>query len=177
MLAARIAGPHGFGFTVGGGGGLNTEFSAPEFRVLGGLSWSHTLGAHGQDQSSYGDADNDGVKDGADRCMTSPEDKDNFQDSDGCPDSDNDGDAILDVNDKCPNSAEDLDGFEDEDGCPDIDNDGDGIVDAHDKCPNHPEVRNGRDDQDGCPDDVMVVVERDKIRHLQKICSNRQGGH
>ena len=101
--------------------------------------------------------------------MTSPEDKDNFQDSDGCPDSDNDGDAILDVNDKCPNSAEDLDGFEDEDGCPDIDNDGDGIVDAHDKCPNHPEVRNGRDDQDGCPDDVMVVVERDKIRHLQKI--------
>ena len=48
MLAARIAGPHGFGFTVGGGGGLNTEFSAPEFRVLGGLSWSHTLGAHGQ---------------------------------------------------------------------------------------------------------------------------------
>ena len=35
MLAAKIAGPHGVGFTVGGGGGLNTEFSAPEFRVFG----------------------------------------------------------------------------------------------------------------------------------------------
>ena len=52
-----------------------------------------------------------------------PEDKDGFQDDDGCPDDDNDGDGVPDADDKCPNEAEDLDGFEDDDGCPELDND------------------------------------------------------
>ncbi|MEN9579942.1 MAG: hypothetical protein RJA70_2951, partial [Pseudomonadota bacterium] len=48
-----------------------------------------------------------------------PEDKDGFEDEDGCPDPDNDKDRILDVKDKCPNDPEVYNGFEDEDGCPD----------------------------------------------------------
>ncbi len=98
------------------------------------------------------DPDHDGIVGAADKCPNEPEDKDGFQDEDGCPDPDNDGDGIPDKADKCPNEAEDLDGFQDEDGCPDLDNDGDGIPDALDKCPNEPEDKDGFQDADGCPD-------------------------
>jgi hypothetical protein len=64
------------------------------------------------------DRDMDGIVDTADRCPDEPEDRDGFQDEDGCPDPDNDGDGILDMNDMCPNEAENLNGRQDEDGCP-----------------------------------------------------------
>jgi len=99
-----------------------------------------------------GDRDRDGIKDNVDRCPDSPEDKDGFQDTDGCPDLDNDADGIPDVTDKCPNTPEDRDGFEDQDGCPELDNDKDGILDRADKCPNEPEDNDGWDSLDGCPD-------------------------
>src|SRR5690606_4933284 len=76
-----------------------------------------------------GDQDGDGIRDSIDACPEEPEDKDLFDDDDGCPDPDNDGDGFIDSNDKCPLDAEDKDGFEDDDGCPDKDNDGDGIAD------------------------------------------------
>ncbi len=71
-----------------------------------------------------GDRDHDGILDNVDRCPDQPEDKDGFEDADGCPDPDNDADGIPDTADKCPNEPEDRDGFEDADGCPDPDNDG-----------------------------------------------------
>jgi OOP family OmpA-OmpF porin len=98
------------------------------------------------------DTDGDGIPDDVDKCPNEPEDKDGFQDADGCPDPDNDNDGIPDAQDKCPNEAEDKDGFQDQDGCPDPDNDGDGIPDAQDKCPNEAEDKDGFQDQDGCPD-------------------------
>jgi OOP family OmpA-OmpF porin len=100
------------------------------------------------------DPDKDGILGDADKCPNDPEDKDGFQDDDGCPDLDNDGDGIPDAQDKCPNEAEDKDGFQDDDGCPDPDNDGDGVPDAQDKCPNEPETKNGYQDEDGCPDEI-----------------------
>ncbi len=100
----------------------------------------------------YGDKDGDGLKDNVDKCPTEPEDKDGFQDDDGCPDPDNDGDGIPDVTDKCPNEPEDKDGFQDDDGCPDLDNDGDGLSDKVDQCPNDPEDKDNFEDDDGCPD-------------------------
>jgi len=98
------------------------------------------------------DPDHDGIVGDADKCPTEPEDKDGFQDADGCPDPDNDNDGIPDTADKCPNEPEDKDGFQDADGCPDPDNDGDGIPDAVDKCPMEPEDKDGFQDEDGCPD-------------------------
>jgi OOP family OmpA-OmpF porin len=98
------------------------------------------------------DSDGDGIPDVRDQCPDMPEDKDGFQDDDGCPDFDNDNDGIYDAQDKCPNDPEDFDGFEDQDGCPDIDNDHDGITDKLDKCPNAPEDIDGFADDDGCPD-------------------------
>ena len=98
------------------------------------------------------DTDNDGIPDTADKCPQVPEDKDGFQDEDGCPDYDNDNDRIPDSLDKCPNEPEDYDGFEDQDGCPDYDNDKDGIPDSLDRCPGMPEDKDGFEDNDGCPD-------------------------
>jgi outer membrane protein OmpA-like peptidoglycan-associated protein len=98
------------------------------------------------------DIDHDGVPDGKDLCPTVPEDRDGFQDEDGCPDPDNDHDGVLDANDACPYVPEDHDGFEDADGCPELDNDHDGIPDKEDKCPNDPEDKDGFEDKDGCPD-------------------------
>jgi len=109
------------------------------------------------DKITDGDRDRDGIPDSRDRCPDDPEDKDGFQDEDGCPDPDNDNDGILDGNDRCPNDPEDKDGFEDQDGCPDTDNDKDGIPDVSDLCPNDPETKNGIADEDGCPDDFRRV--------------------
>jgi hypothetical protein len=98
------------------------------------------------------DTDQDGIRDDIDKCPREPEDKDDFEDADGCPDFDNDRDGIPDIKDQCPGESEDKDGYEDADGCPDIDNDLDGIPDAKDRCPNQPEDKDGIDDIDGCPD-------------------------
>ena len=99
-----------------------------------------------------GDRDGDGLSDDVDKCPDDPEDKDGFEDDDGCPDLDNDGDGIKDVVDKCPLDPEDVDKFEDEDGCPDLDNDKDGLSDKIDQCPNEAEDKDGFEDDDGCPD-------------------------
>jgi outer membrane protein OmpA-like peptidoglycan-associated protein len=135
------------------------------------------------------DTDGDGIPDDVDKCPNEPEDKDGFQDEDGCPDPDNDADGIPDAQDKCPMQAEDKDGFQDEDGCPDPDNDNDGILDAQDKCPNEagpaenegcpdkdtdgdgiidrldkcpdqPETKNGYQDEDGCPDEIPAKIKQ-----------------
>ncbi len=115
------------------------------------------------------DRDGDGIPDNVDKCPDQPEDKDGFQDEDGCPDPDNDGDGIPDNVDLCPNDPEDKDGFEDADGCPDPDNDHDRIPDKDDKCPNEPETYNGYQDEDGCPDRGRVVVTETSIEILDVI--------
>ena len=65
------------------------------------------------------DPDGDGITGDADLCPDQPEDKDGFQDADGCPDPDNDGDGIDDAHDACPDAPETVNGWQDEDGCPD----------------------------------------------------------
>jgi outer membrane protein OmpA-like peptidoglycan-associated protein len=99
-----------------------------------------------------------------------PEDKDGFEDADGCPEPDNDRDGLTDSTDKCPNKPEDKDGFEDDDGCPDWDNDRDGVADLKDKCPLEPETYNGIDDEDGCPEkETKVYVTHEQIVITEKI--------
>jgi outer membrane protein OmpA-like peptidoglycan-associated protein len=129
-----------------GAGGVRAD----ELRVTTGVMWSPQPA--GTASVGRGDRDGDGIPDAVDNCPDDPEDKDGFQDEDGCPDPDNDGDGIPDVDDKCPNEAEDKDGFQDADGCPERDNDNDGIPDAADKCPDQPEDKDGFQDDDGCPD-------------------------
>ncbi|APR83159.1 internalin, putative [Minicystis rosea] len=97
------------------------------------------------------DKDGDGVPDDADLCPDLPEDRDGFQDADGCPDTDNDGDGVPDREDRCPNTKEDQDGYQDTDGCPDPDNDQDKILDAEDACPNEAGAPNPDPKKNGCP--------------------------
>jgi serpin B len=49
------------------------------------------------------DTDGDGIPDSVDHCPREAEDRDGFEDADGCPDPDNDRDGVPDVRDKCPN--------------------------------------------------------------------------
>jgi outer membrane protein OmpA-like peptidoglycan-associated protein len=66
------------------------------------------------------DSDQDGIVDEEDRCPLSAEDRDGFEDDDGCPELDNDDDGIPDAQDRCPLEAETINGVDDEDGCPDV---------------------------------------------------------
>jgi hypothetical protein len=140
-LAARLGLSGMWSLTAGGGAGLGNGIGAPRFRAFLGAMFT----------PDFRDRDHDGVPDVNDKCPDQPEDRDGFEDSDGCPDPDNDGDKILDAQDKCPNDPEDYDQFQDEDGCPELDNDRDGIPDINDACPNAPEDGKGARPKDGCP--------------------------
>jgi outer membrane protein OmpA-like peptidoglycan-associated protein len=145
------------------------------------------------------DRDKDGVPDSKDKCLAQAEDRDTFEDDDGCPDPDNDNDGVLDAKDrcpdapattdgcpvvdkdgdgitgdadKCPDQAEDKDGYEDADGCPEYDNDEDGIPDDKDGCPNNPEDMDGYEDADGCRDSDN---DGDGIPDESDQCPNHRG--
>lgn len=64
------------------------------------------------------DSDGDGISDNVDKCPDMPEDKDGFQDEDGCPDLDNDGDGIPDTEDACPNEKGERNSYKKINGCP-----------------------------------------------------------
>jgi outer membrane protein OmpA-like peptidoglycan-associated protein len=128
----------------------NKRDSQDAWILLAGLSFSVAIPPQGLRMT---DTDGDGIYDPYDRCVKQPEDRDGFQDTDGCPDLDNDKDGIPDIVDNCPNVPEDLDGYLDTDGCPDLDNDSDGLPDKEDPCPNEAEDKDGYQDLDGCADD------------------------
>ncbi|MSQ83838.1 MAG: OmpA family protein [Myxococcales bacterium] len=143
---------------------------ASNFEAL--LSLAYTIGG------KPGDADGDGILDGTDKCEEQAEDKDGFQDADGCPELDNDGDGIPDVDlkdaaasDKCPNEPEDKDGYMDYDGCPELDNDEDGVLDTDDKCPTQKEDKDGFEDNDGCPE---IDNDKDGIPDTKDKCKNEK---
>ena len=148
------------GFVLSGGGGaaLVRGVGAADVRGYLGLGW--TPAAHHGDElpEAPSDRDGDGLPDDVDKCADFAEDKDGFQDDDGCPDPDDDFDGVPDVNDKCPREAEDYLGAED--GCPEKeqappanpDPDNDKILGDSDKCPDVPEDMDGFQDDDGCPD-------------------------
>jgi outer membrane protein OmpA-like peptidoglycan-associated protein len=59
------------------------------------------------------------IRGGYDACPDLPEDYDEVEDEDGCPEGDEDGDGVLDYLDRCPDEPETINGFEDDDGCED----------------------------------------------------------
>ena len=130
-------------FRLGGSAGVLQGVGVPAGRVLAMITFAREAG----------DRDADGLTDDKDECPDLPEDKDGFEDSDGCPDDDNDGDKLVDSADKCPNDPETLNGLQDEDGCPDElpDRDKDGITDADDKCPDAAGKMRTKANY-GCPD-------------------------
>jgi len=176
-------------FTIGGGLGLApSEGGNPDARAFLGIVFEPAPVVRQTDripdrvdappaEPPILDRDGDRIVDVEDDCPDDPEDYDDFEDQDGCPDLDNDDDKILDVDDLCPNEAEDVDRFEDADGCPELDNDNDRILDRDDQCPRidgqsvqeTAEVYNGRDDGDGCPDGRVRIDVSTQIYILDEI--------
>ena len=152
VIAGRWRHDSGLIVTGGLGRGLTSGYGTPGLRVFVGAGYVAPVKA----AAVVGDTDGDGIADDMDKCIHEPEDKNGFEDEDGCPDAakDTDADGIPDLSDKCVKDPEDKNGFEDEDGCPDAakDTDADGIPDATDKCVKDPEDKNGFEDEDGCPD-------------------------
>lgn len=93
-LSDRIGfGRYHDGFVLAGADiGLDRAVGVPTFRATVAIGW--TLADH--------DRDGDGIPDDDDRCPTVAEDRDGFEDMDGCPEADNDGDGIVDSDDACP---------------------------------------------------------------------------
>ena len=136
---------------------VTSAVGSPLVRAVLGIGWA----------PRFYDEDSDGVADEDDECPELEEDRDGFQDADGCPDWDNDDDGVPDEDDRCPTEQEDADEFEDDDGCPDPDNDGDGIPDASDACPNDagPDSANPKDR--GCS---AQDTDSDQVRDPQDRC-------
>ncbi len=133
--------PSEFSILAGVEAPLSSAVGVPLVRGVLGLGWA----------PRFYDADHDGIEDAKDECAELAEDRDGFQDSDGCPDFDNDDDGVGDETDKCPAEKEDPDGFEDEDGCLDPDDDHDGIADVKDACPREAGPDNADPKLRGCP--------------------------
>jgi len=98
------------------------------------------------------DQDGDGINDGSDNCINTPnadqDDMDGDNIGDACDD-DKDGDGVQNATDNCPEvpneGQEDMDGDGMGDMC-DIDRDGDGVLNLTDNCPDVP--NDGQEDQD-----------------------------
>lgn len=121
--------------------GLGSAIGVPSFRGLVQLGWSPRT--H--------DEDGDGVPDDVDQCRQIPEDRDGFEDSDGCPEIDDDDDGMVDKEDACPRVA----GVESADprrnGCPVADRDKDGVPDDVDRCPSLRGAPSADPSKHGCP--------------------------
>ncbi len=139
--------------------GLSDAVGVPGFRVVAGIGWA----------PREHDKDHDGVPDDVDQCEDIPEDRDGFEDSDGCPDIDNDQDGIIDREDACPNVAGPKSDDPKLNGCPhevkvetpkpveppapdpSKDDDGDGILNGVDACPDKPGEPSTDPKMNGCP--------------------------
>ncbi len=148
MATVRSAPVPGGDFSVALSGGTGLPLTDPS--SITSPDYRFTLGVRYAPLAR--DTDSDGVLDSDDACPEQREDRDGFQDEDGCVDADNDRDGVADEVDRCRDKAEDVDGYKDDDGCPDADDDGDGIADGDDQCRNKAEDKDGFEDVDGCPD-------------------------
>lgn len=164
-LRYRMSGSLGLlDIDVAGGLALSDGYGGSQPRVLVGVSYATS--------DPTADDDRDGFVNAYDECEDEPEDYDDFEDDDGCPEYDNDNDEIPDEDDECPNEPEDLDDTDDLDGCPDPeypDSDDDGYDDNVDKCPNEPEDFDRFEDNDGCPD---LDNDGDGLSDLSDLCPN-----
>jgi outer membrane protein OmpA-like peptidoglycan-associated protein len=107
---------------LAGGTGLSRGYGTPDVRGVFSVGWSDaqcpaSAEAEGGPVAAVvgeGDADGDGIGDSRDACPTQPEDRDGFEDENGCPDADNDRDTLIDPNDRCPLAP----GRVEDGGCP-----------------------------------------------------------
>jgi Thrombospondin type 3 repeat len=122
--------------------GLTAAVGVPAIRMVTGLRYAPSL--H--------DADGDGIRDDQDQCPDVAEDRDGFEDDDGCPDIDDDKDDIPDKVDACPRVAGAASKDPKRNGCVPTDSDGDGVPDELDNCPRERGLESDLTGCNGCPD-------------------------
>jgi outer membrane protein OmpA-like peptidoglycan-associated protein len=192
LMASYVLGDNWQVF-LGGGAGVLSGWSTPDFRVFGGVrygSWDDSKGPKDTDKDGVidtvdacvdvagvadnkgcpdKDSDNDGFVDRLDACPTEK----GITELKGCPDKDTDGDGFVDRKDTCPKEK----GIAELQGCPDTDQDGDGVVDRLDQCKTEKEDADGFKDDDGCPDpdndDDGVTDAADKCPMEKGVVENR----
>ena len=155
----RVQATQAVSVVVGGGGGVVRGIGSPELRVFASIGWA----------PDTRDGDGDGVANNRDGCRSVAEDRDGFEDGDGCPEDDNDNDQRADSVDKCPLESEDFDGWDDDDGCPELDNDGDDFTDLQDTCPLDREDGREPYPKDGCPADKRDI-DQDGLNDVADLC-------
>lgn len=170
---------------LGAGPGLTRGFGTPDVRIAGSIGWSTARKRNAEEPEEQGslpkesaseetalqetaapdeeegDRDLDGQPDSADGCPDEAEDRDGYDDEDGCPDNDNDADGMPDHSDACPMDA----GSVETDGCPEPDSDGDHISGGFDSCPEEA----GTVENHGCKEAPKVVIGRGRIQILGRI--------
>ncbi len=158
-----------------GGAGLRQGYGTPDWRGLAGVRIGLGDTRHEEARALpppiekpievappiVTDRDGDGIPDATDKCPDEAEDKDGFEDGDGCPDLDNDADGTPDATDACPMVA----GPADNKGCPEPDRDGDGVIDRLDNCPDEA----GPADNAGCAKKQLVKISNDKLEIIQSV--------
>jgi OmpA-OmpF porin, OOP family len=151
--------------------GLDNAVGVPGVRIIIGAGWA----------PREHDKDHDGIPDNVDQCEDIPEDRDGFEDSDGCPDIDNDNDGIIDREDACPNVAGPRSSDPKKNGCPQPDRDGDGVPDAEDACPDQKGEPSEDRSKNGCPKVQLPPVDANKdddgdgIPNSQDACPDLAG--
>ena len=151
--------------------GLDDAVGVPGVRVILGAGWA----------PREHDKDHDGIPDDVDQCEDIPEDRDGFEDSDGCPDIDNDNDGIIDREDACPNVPGPKSSDPKKNGCPQPDKDADGVPDVEDSCPDVKGERSDDPKQNGCPKVTLPPVDpnkdddKDGIPNVQDACPDLPG--
>ncbi len=162
VMGADVLAWKNLALDAGVGVGLVSGYGAPDWRIFLGVQWI-------SDEHVPADMDGDGIDDLTDKCNTEPEDKDGFEDGDGCPEPDNDLDGVLDPKDRCPT----IPGGENASaGCPrDVDTDKDGLADAYDRCPLLSQGDGGRN---GCP--VDIDSDSDGILDMDDPCPAHAAG-
>jgi outer membrane protein OmpA-like peptidoglycan-associated protein len=161
-------------FGVAAGLGLVRGYGSPDVRLVTTAGYAPVIKAKPKQKEKQKptDSDGDGFLDPDDGCPFEPEDRDQFEDENGCPEPDNDQDGVLDVADACPLEPEDKDGFEDQNGCPDPDNDNDAVLDVADACPLEPEDKDGFEDKNGCPEPDN---DKDLVADVEDTCPDVAG--
>lgn len=174
LIGGRVLALEPFDFFLTGGPSFGNAPGTPAFRVLAGIGVGNAYHHEPPDpclsenhqpaQCPLLDDDKDTIPNGVDRCPLEAEDRDGFQDTDGCVDPDNDADFIADAQDRC----RDVPGVAAYQGCPVPDADHDGVLDADDACPNEP----GPVDRKGCP---FRDADRDGLEDAIDACPQEAG--
>jgi len=122
------------------------------------------------EDTTFADADGDGIVDILDRCADTP--AGTVVDWSGCPEAaDTDGDGIIDDNDNCPDTTADTE--VDANGCEIVyDTDGDGVEDGLDACPGT--LAGIEVDSNGC--EVVYDADNDGVPDADDDCADTEAG-